>query len=64
MCSPIPKTMAAIRSDLYAEVASIEKVAVPNDDMAPFTVKLDGAAFASHKFPEGKLLKFAPVALA
>jgi NADH-quinone oxidoreductase subunit G len=27
-------------------------------------VPLDGAAFAAHKFPEGKLLKFAPVALA
>ena len=25
---------------------------------------LDGAAFAAHKFPEGKLLKFAPVAVA
>jgi hypothetical protein len=27
-------------------------------------VQLDGAAFAAHKFPEGKLLKFAPVAVA
>jgi hypothetical protein len=27
-------------------------------------VQLDAAAFASHKFPEGKLLKFAPVAVA
>jgi NADH-quinone oxidoreductase subunit G len=27
-------------------------------------VQLDGAAFASHQFPEGKLLKFAPVAVA
>ena len=27
-------------------------------------VPLDGAAFAAHKFPEGKLLKFAPVATA
>ena len=27
-------------------------------------VQLDGSAFAAHKFPEGKLLKFAPVATA
>jgi NADH-quinone oxidoreductase subunit G len=27
-------------------------------------VQLDGAAFAAHKFPEGKLLKFAPVTVA
>jgi nitrate/nitrite transport system substrate-binding protein len=31
--------------DLYAQVASAEKVAIPNDDMASFTVKLDGAVF-------------------
>ena len=27
-------------------------------------VQLDGGAFAAHKFPEGKLLKFAPIATA
>lgn len=31
--------------DLYAEVAAAEGVAVPDDDMDPFTVALDGARF-------------------
>jgi nitrate/nitrite transport system substrate-binding protein len=34
-----------ILSDLYAEVAEAEGVDVPDDDMAPFEVILDGAAF-------------------
>lgn len=34
-----------ILTDLYAEVAAAEKVAVPDDDMTPFEVKLDGATF-------------------
>ena len=34
-----------ILSDLYAEVAAAEKVDVPDDDMAPFDVKLDGVTF-------------------
>jgi nitrate/nitrite transport system substrate-binding protein len=38
-----------ILSDLYAEVAAIEKVAVPNDDMSPFAVKLDGVTFDPRK---------------
>ena len=36
---------AIILSDLYEKVAAAEKVAVPDDDMAPFTVKLDNATF-------------------
>ncbi|MBW8825553.1 MAG: ABC transporter substrate-binding protein [Acidobacteria bacterium] len=31
--------------DVYADVASKEGIAVPNDDLAPFTLKLDGATF-------------------
>jgi nitrate/nitrite transport system substrate-binding protein len=34
-----------ILGDLYAEVASAEGVAVPDDDMAPFTVQLDDTEF-------------------
>jgi nitrate/nitrite transport system substrate-binding protein len=34
-----------ILSDLYAEVAQAEGIEVPDDDMAPFEVKLDGATF-------------------
>ncbi|MBJ7347359.1 MAG: ABC transporter substrate-binding protein [Thermoleophilaceae bacterium] len=34
-----------ILSDLYKEVADAEGVKVPSDDMAPFTVKLDGVTF-------------------
>ena len=38
-----------ILTDLYAEVAAAEKISVPADDMAPFDVKLDGAAFDPKK---------------
>jgi nitrate/nitrite transport system substrate-binding protein len=31
--------------DLYKQVASAEKISVPDDDMKPFTVKLDKATF-------------------
>jgi nitrate/nitrite transport system substrate-binding protein len=31
--------------DLYVQVAQAEKVPVPNDDMKPFKLKLDGATF-------------------
>jgi nitrate/nitrite transport system substrate-binding protein len=31
--------------DVYEKVAKAEKIAVPDDDMAPFTVKLDKATF-------------------
>lgn len=34
-----------ILTDLYKEVAQSMKVPVPDDDMAPFTVTLDGATF-------------------
>jgi nitrate/nitrite transport system substrate-binding protein len=34
-----------ILTDLYKEVAAAEGVSVPDDDMAPFTVKLDGVEF-------------------
>ena len=34
-----------ILTDLYAEVAEAEGVAVPDDDMAPFDVRLDGVTF-------------------
>lgn len=34
-----------ILSDLYTEVAKAEGIAVPDDDMAPFDVKLDGVTF-------------------
>jgi nitrate/nitrite transport system substrate-binding protein len=34
-----------ILTDLYTEVAAAEGVTVPDDDMAPFTVTLDGATF-------------------
>ncbi len=38
-----------ILRDLYEQVASAEKVAVPEDDMKPFDVKLDGATFDPKK---------------
>jgi len=38
-----------ILRDLYAKVAAKAGVTVPDDDMAPFTVKLDGAAFDPRK---------------
>ena len=34
-----------VMTDLYKEVAKAEGVSVPDDDMSPFTVKLDGATF-------------------
>jgi nitrate/nitrite transport system substrate-binding protein len=34
-----------VLSDLYAEVAKEAGVTVPDDDMKPFTVTLDGATF-------------------
>jgi nitrate/nitrite transport system substrate-binding protein len=34
-----------VLSDLYAEVAGAAGVAIPDDDMAPFEVKLDGVTF-------------------
>ena len=36
---------AILLRDVYEKVAKAEKIAVPNDDMAPFTVKLDNATF-------------------
>jgi nitrate/nitrite transport system substrate-binding protein len=36
---------AILLRDVYEKVAKAEKIAVPDDDMAPFTVKLDGATF-------------------
>ena len=53
---------AAVWSELSANVptlAGLDGRLLPAEG-----VQLDGAAFAAHKFPEGKLLKFAPVALA
>ncbi|MEO6714937.1 MAG: ABC transporter substrate-binding protein [Mycobacteriales bacterium] len=41
-------------TDLYAEVAAAEKIAVPADDMTPFEVKLDGATFDPAK-PEDEV---------
>jgi nitrate/nitrite transport system substrate-binding protein len=34
-----------VLTDLYAEVAEAEGIAIPDDDMAPFEVRLDGATF-------------------
>ena len=53
---------AAVWSELSANVpmlAGLDGRLLPAEG-----VPLDGAAFAAHKFPEGKLLKFAPVAVA
>ncbi len=41
-----------LMKDLYAEVAESEGVAVPDDDMAPFQVKLDGVEFDPAKVDE------------
>jgi nitrate/nitrite transport system substrate-binding protein len=38
-----------ILTDLYKDVAAAEHVAVPNDDLAPFVVKLDGVTFDPKK---------------
>ena len=47
--SALPDTQAIakklILSDLYGEVARDMGIAVPDDDMAPFTIDLDGAKF-------------------
>ncbi|HLB22814.1 MAG TPA: CmpA/NrtA family ABC transporter substrate-binding protein [Dehalococcoidia bacterium] len=47
--SELPDTQAIakklILSDLYGEVARDMGIAVPDDDMAPFTLALDGATF-------------------
>jgi nitrate/nitrite transport system substrate-binding protein len=40
---------AIILRDIYEQVATAEKVTVPDDDMAPFTIKLDGAEFDPKK---------------
>jgi nitrate/nitrite transport system substrate-binding protein len=49
-----------IKQDLYAEVAREMKVAVPSDDMQPFTVKLDGVPF-DPKSPDASLKLYRPV---
>jgi nitrate/nitrite transport system substrate-binding protein len=41
-----------ILTDLYQKVASAEKVSVPDDDLAPFTVKLDDVTFDPKKVEE------------
>jgi nitrate/nitrite transport system substrate-binding protein len=41
-----------ILHDLYAKVAAAEGVKVPNDDMAPFQLKLDGVTFDPKKAAE------------
>jgi nitrate/nitrite transport system substrate-binding protein len=38
-------TEAILLRDVYEKVAKAEKIAVPDDDMAPFTVKLDKTTF-------------------
>jgi nitrate/nitrite transport system substrate-binding protein len=38
-----------VLTDLYAKVAEAEKIAIPNDDMKPFEVRLDGATFDPKK---------------
>jgi nitrate/nitrite transport system substrate-binding protein len=38
-----------VLSDLYREVAKAEGVPVPDDDLAPFSIKLDGATFDPSK---------------
>jgi nitrate/nitrite transport system substrate-binding protein len=50
-----------VLSDLYASVASQEGIAVPNDDMTPFKVKLDNATFDPTK-PDAEVKR--PAALA
>jgi nitrate/nitrite transport system substrate-binding protein len=47
-----------IMQDLYKEVAGELKIAVPDDDMKPFTLKLDNAAFDPND-PAGSLAKYA-----
>jgi hypothetical protein len=38
-----------ILRDLYEKVAAREKIAVPDDDMAPLTIKLDNTTFDPKK---------------
>jgi nitrate/nitrite transport system substrate-binding protein len=44
---PDPTALAdeLVLTDLYAEAAAAEGVAIPDDDMSPFEVRLDGATF-------------------
>jgi nitrate/nitrite transport system substrate-binding protein len=44
---PDPAALAdeLVLTDLYVEAAEAEGVAIPDDDMAPFEVRLDGATF-------------------
>jgi len=41
-----------VLTDLYTKVAAAEKIAVPDDDLAPFTVKLDNATFDPKKIEQ------------
>jgi nitrate/nitrite transport system substrate-binding protein len=47
-----------ILQDLYKEVAGEMKIAVPDDDMKPFTLKLDGVTFDPSD-PAGSLKRYA-----
>ena len=49
-----------IKQDLYAEVAKELNLAVPTDDMQPFTLKLDGVPF-DPKDPDGSLRLHRPI---
>jgi nitrate/nitrite transport system substrate-binding protein len=49
-----------IKQDLYREVAQSMNVAVPDDDMKPFTVQLDGAVFDAAD-PVAYLRSYPPV---
>ena len=49
-----------IKQDLYAEVAKELKLAVPADDMQPFTLKLDGVPF-DPKDPDSSLKLHRPI---
>lgn len=42
-------TSSIILTDLYKEVAAAEGIAVPNDDMTPFDVRLDKTMFDPNK---------------
>lgn len=46
-----------IMKDLYREVAGEMKIAIPDDDMKPFQLKLDGATF-DPKDPAGSLKQY------
>lgn len=47
-----------VMTDLYKEVAKEMKIAVPGDDMKPFTLQLDNATFDPRN-PKGYLAKYA-----